>query len=210
MNNNILITIGRQIGAGGLDVASKVAEKLGIELYDKNLLNLTAQGSGLSADVLEKKDEKPVPANRFAKFLGLRGSNYTDLQIYSSGSVLSEDELFKIQSTVIGQLADEASGVFVGRCADYILRGRDGLLTFFLTADMPDRIARIASKRGIAEDEAEKFIQTEERRRREYYGYYTFKEWGDSSSYDICLNTSRIGIDATADLIISLYHQIYG
>ena len=208
--SNILITIGRQIGSGGLEIASKVAEKLGIELYDKNLLNLTAKGSGLSADVLEKKDEKPVPANRFAKFLGLRGSNYTDPQFYSAGSVLSEDELFKIQSSVIEQLADEASGVFVGRCADYILRGRDGLLTFFLTADMLDRVARIASKRGITEEEAEKFIQIEERKRKEYYGYYTFKEWGDSSSYDICLNTSRIGVDAAANLIISLYHQIYG
>lgn len=210
MNSNILITIGRQIGAGGLEVASKVAEKLGIELYDKNLLSLTAQDSGLSADVLEKKDEKPVPANRFAKFLGLRGSNYTDPQIYSSGSVLSEDELFKIQSTVIEGLADEASGVFVGRCADYILREREGLLTFFLTADLPDRIARIAAKRGLSEEEAEKFIQVEERKRKEYYGYYTFKEWGDSSSYDICLNTSRFGIEKTADLIISLYHSIYG
>ena len=210
MENNILITIGRQIGAGGLEVAEKVAGKMGIELFDKNLLSLAAQKNGLSADLFEQKDEKPVSSNRFAKFLGLRSSNYTDSQIYNPGGLLSDDDIFKEQSKVIWKLSAQASGVFVGRCADYILRRREGLLTVFLTADLPDRVARIAAKRGISEAEAEKFIQTEERKRKEYYNYYTFKEWGGSSSYDICLNTSRLGIEKTADLIISLYHSIYG
>jgi cytidylate kinase len=92
----------------------------------------------------------------------------------------------------------------VGRCADYVLRDREGMLSVFITADWEDRIARIVEKRGMSPREAEKFIYQGERRRASYYNYYTFKEWGDSASYDLCLNSSRFGIKGCVDIIISM------
>lgn len=203
MESQILITLGRSIGAGGLEIAHKLSERLGIKVYDKELIEIAAKKSGLSKDVFEKTDEKPAPAGRFARFLGQRSSNYIDAG-YTLDSTISEDGLFKTQSDIIRQLADEGSGIFVGRCADYVLRDRKGMLSIFINADKRDRIARIAAKQGLSEKEAEKYIDQGERRRTSYYNYYTFKEWGDSSSYDLCLNSSRFGIDGCVDIIISL------
>ena len=179
MESQILITLGRSIGAGGLEIAHKLSERLGIKVYDKELIEIAAKKSGLSKDVFEKTDE-------------------------TLDSTISEDGLFKTQSDIIRQLADEGSGIFVGRCADYVLRDRKGMLSIFINADKRDRIARIAAKQGLSEKEAEKYIDQGERRRTSYYNYYTFKEWGDSSSYDLCLNSSRFGIDGCVDIIISL------
>lgn len=203
MERKTLITLGRSIGAGGLEIAHKLSERLGIKVYDKELIEIAAKKSGLSEDVFEKTDEKPAPAGRFARFLGQRSGNYIDAG-YTLDSAISEDGLFKTQSDIIRQLADEGPGIFVGRCADYVLRDREGLLSVFISADKQDRIARIAEKQSLSDKEAEKYIDQGERRRTSYYNYYTFKEWGDSSSYDLCLNSSRFGIDGCVDIIISL------
>ena len=210
MDDSIIITIGRQIGSGGLLVAKLVAEEFGIDVYDKNLLMLTAKESGLAPEVFDDKDEKPGALGRFARLIGIRGSVYNDSQLYSNRSVLSEDELFALQSSMIRELAAKGSGVFVGRAADYVLRDNPRLMSVFITADLDDRIAREAERKGISELEAEKIITDAERKRSSYYNYYTFKKWGDSASYDICLNTSRFGLEGTAALIVQMYRECRG
>ncbi|MBR5670916.1 MAG: cytidylate kinase-like family protein [Bacteroidales bacterium] len=195
MERQIIITLGRRIGAGGLEIASKLAERLGVKVYDKELIKIAARHSGISADLFEKNDERPIPKGRFARFFE---------QDYTQENAISEDGLFRTQSDIIRQLADEGSGIFVGRCADYVLRDREGMLSVFITADKADRIARIMEKDGLTAREAEKYIDQGERRRTSYYNYYTFKEWGDSASYDLCLNSSRFGIDGCVDCIIEM------
>jgi len=210
MDDTILITIGRQIGSGGLQVAKLVAAELGIDVYDKNLLMLTAKESGLAPEVFDASDEKPGALGRFARLLGIRGSVYSDSQMFSERSVMSEDELFSLQSGMIREIAAKGSGVFVGRAADYVLREHPRMMSVFITADLQDRISRVAERRGISDVEAERFIAEAERKRSNYYNYYTFKKWGDSASYDICLNSSLLGIEATAALIVQIYRQCRG
>ena len=204
MERQIIITLGRRIGAGGLEIAHTLADSLGIKVYDKELIEIAARESGLAPDFFEKTDEVPASKGRFARFFGQRSSNYVDTRSYVQDSAISEDGLFKTQSDIIRQLADAGSGVFVGRCADYVLRDREGMLSVFITADWEDRVARIVEKRGLSEKEAEKYIDHGERRRASYYNYYTFKDWGDSASYDLCLNSSRFGIKGCVDIIISM------
>lgn len=210
MDDTILITIGRQIGSGGLQVAKLVAAELGIDVYDKNLLMLTAKESGLAPEVFDASDEKPGALGRFARLLGIRGSVYSDSQMFSERSVMSEDELFSLQSSMIREIAAKGSGVFVGRAADYVLREHPRMMSVFITADLQDRISRVAERRGISDVEAERFIAEAERKRSNYYNYYTFKKWGDSASYDTCLNSSLLGIEATAALIVQIYRQCRG
>ena len=193
MERQILITLGRRIGAGGLEIAALLSERLGIKVYDRDLIKIAAQESGLSADLFEKNDEKPVTKGRFARFFE---------QDYVHENAISEDGLFQTQSDIIRKLAEQGSGIFVGRCADYVLRDKENMLSVFITADMADRIARIAQKDEMNKKQAEKFITQGERQRASYYNYYTFKEWGDSASYDLCLNSSRFGIEGCADYII--------
>ena len=195
MERKVIITLGRRIGAGGLEISYKLADRLGIKVYDKELIKIAAKHSGISADLFEKNDERPVPKGRFARFFE---------QDYTQENAISEDGLFRTQSDIIRQLAEEGSGIFVGRCADYVLRDHAGMLSVFITADKKDRIARIMEKDGLSAREAEKYIDHGERRRTSYYNYYTFKEWGDSASYDLCLNSSRFGIDGCVDCIIEM------
>ena len=207
MDPKTLITIGRQIGSGGLQVAKMVAEKLGVEVYDKNLLMITARESGIAPDFFDKRDEKPSVLGRFARFVGLRGSVYADSGIYSDAGSLSGDDMFALQSNVIRSIADKGSGVFVGRAADYVLRDYPHLMSVFITADAEYRIARVMERENLSHAEAERFISEAERKRASYYNYYTFKKWGDAASYDLCLNTSRFGLEAAADLIVELYRS---
>ena len=210
MDDKCLITIGRQIGSGGLQVAKLVAAELGIDVYDKNLLMLTAKESGLAPEVFDASDEKPGALGRFARLLGIRGSVYSESQMYSERSVISEDELFSLQSGMIREIAAKGSGVFVGRAADYVLREDPHMMSVFITADLEDRIARVAERRGVSDVEADRFIAEAERKRSSYYNYYTFKKWGDSASYDICLNSSLLGVEATAELIVEIYRKCRG
>ena len=100
--------------------------------------------------------------------------------------------------------------MFVGRAADYVLREDPHMMSVFITADLEDRIARVAERRGVSDVEAERFIAEAERKRSSYYNYYTFKKWGDSASYDICLNSSLLGVEATAELIVEIYRKCRG
>ena len=205
MNNyshNFAVSVGRQLGSGGRNVALAISRKMGISFYDKEIITQAAKDSGLAPECFEKVDEKPS----FPIVGGLTGMN---LPFYSTGVLntdyyLGNNNLFQIQSRTVEMLAENGPGVFVGRCADYILRDHPRLLTVFITATMEDRIKRLSKLLSITADEAAARIKECDRRRAEYYNYYTFKKWGDAASYQLCLSTSLFGEEETADLIVSI------
>lgn len=192
----MIITIGRQIGSGGREIAQKLAEKFGCTLYDKELLSIAARESGFSEHFFEENDEKK---GFFRSLLPSAGRTFSMGNIYRSE--FSDDSLFQFQSDAILKAADEGSCVFVGRCADYVLRERDDVVNVFVTANIDDRIRRVKERRDCDDDRARRLIEKGESRRASYYNYYTGKRWGDSASYDLCVNSSMLGIDATTQFI---------
>lgn len=190
----IHINIGRQFGSGGSLVAQALGAKLGIPVYDNELIAKAAEESGFSRDLFAKSDEK---RNIFSI-----SSFFTSGRYVIADNYVSDNDLFRIQSDVIRKLADEGSAIFIGRCSDYILRDRD-CTDVFITAPEEIRVARVAQREGIPEDEAAKLVRTKDRTRETYYNYFTFGNWGVASNYDLCLDSSILGIEATADLIIA-------
>lgn len=196
MENNIIINIGRQLGSGGRIIARKLADDLGCNFYDRELLNLAAKESGFCEKVFEQNDEK----KGFFKSLFnvhvpyMAGNNFCD-------NGLSQESLFLFQSEAIRKAAASGSCVFVGRCADYVLRDFKNTVSVFITADMDHRIQKICRRRGCTRAEARKIIEQGENCRASYYNYYTGKKWGDSRSYDLCVNSSILGLDGTAEFI---------
>ena len=191
MESHLIISIGRQIGAGGLGVARLLSQELGLKVYDKELLACVARESGLDATVFEQRDEHSSRGMRTALqgFRSLLG-NYNRT---GTNTVMTEEQLFKIQSEVMRDIAAREDCIIVGRCADYILRDEPRLATFFIAADLETRVKNLMSVGGKTEEEARRFIETGDRKRAEYYNYYTFKRWGDSASYDLCIDSSRLG-----------------
>ena len=195
MDKKIIITVGRQIGSGGRDVAKLLAEMFDCRLYDRELLNLAAKESGFSEKFFEQNDEH----KGFFKSMFQMHRSFAECSFYRNE--FSQENLFKFQSDAIVRAASESSCVFVGRCADYILRDIPGKVDVFITADIDDRIARVVERKGCSCEQAAKMIANGESDRASYYNYYTGKRWGHSDSYDLCVNSSILGIEGTAKFI---------
>ncbi len=198
MEEKYVITIGRQLGSGGKSVGELLANRLKILCYDKELIQIASKESGVGKEFFEQADEKP-------SFSFIRG--LFDLSSYGKGdfftnNYLSNESLFKIQSDVIRTLAEKQSCIFVGRCANYILRDHPRLLSVFISADIKDRIRRITEQQNLSENKAKALIEQTDRKRAEYYNYYSNNIWGMSTSYDLCINSSVFGIEETAASII--------
>lgn len=199
---HFVLTIGRQLGSGGRSVAKIVAAHYGINVYDKKLIDMVAEESGLSKTFFEQADEHVSRSFLHFLFAG-RGTDS-----HHAESPLSNDALFRMQSDVIRQLATRESCIILGRCADYILRDDPDLISVFFTADMADRTQRYAQHDGTTPDEARPIIEKGDRQREDYYGYYTNRRWGDAANYQFCMNTSVLGIEATAQLLISYIDRV--
>lgn len=203
MADNFIISIGRQIGAGGLETAEKLAKEFGIKMFDKNLLQEVAKESGLNPEIFAEKDEK-ASRGRLGALSSFRNMIGGGSQGGTSGNntIMSEESLFKVQSDVMRKIADRQSCIIVGRCADYVLRGHERMLSVFITASLEWRITRVMQSNGLSEADARRYIEQKEKKRAEYYNYYTFKKWGDSASYDLCLDSSKLGgTDAVVEVI---------
>ena len=191
---HILINIGRQFGAGGKGVADLLGKRLGIPVYDNELLQKAAAESGFSPAFFKKNDEKRR-LFRFGSLFGLnRASSYAP-------SGIDETELFKYQSDAIRKIAEQGNAIFLGRASDYVLRDME-CLDVFICAPMEDRVARVCQRTGMTAEEAEKFIVKKERARRDYYNFFTLGNWGVASNYDLCLDSSLVGLDGCVDLIV--------
>ncbi len=196
MKKHFIINVGRQLGSGGRLIAGRIAQDFDIKFYDKEILSLAAKESGFSEKFFERNDEhKGFMKVLFSPFAPLMGNG----DPYANQ--LSDESLFKFQSDAIRKAATEHSCVFVGRCADYILRDFPNCVNIFITADMPDRIKRLSELLGISEKEAEKRCLDGDEKRAKYYNYYCAKTWGCADSYDLCINTSATGIDTTSDIV---------
>lgn len=193
MEKKIIISIGRQFGGGGLAVAHELGQKLGIPVYDKEIINKAAQDSGFSAEVFMERDER----KSLFSFSAIFANRFSETENY-----MSDRGIFKMQSETIMKIAEQGSAVIVGRCSDYILRDRTDILSVFLTSPAEVRVQRIAERCGISIEEAERLIEEKDSKREEYYNYYTFGDWGKASTYDLCIDSSILGIEGTADMII--------
>ncbi|MDR1593433.1 MAG: cytidylate kinase-like family protein [Prevotellaceae bacterium] len=207
MNNNIIISIGRQFGSGGGEVGKKLANKLNIAYYDRELLAIAAQESGLCPEVFEKADERESSGLSHALSLG-----FSPLGMYiPCDDILSNEKLFLLQSETVRNLAEKESCVIIGRCSDYILRNHPGCLSFFIHNTLNNRVKHIAERENVSEARAKELIAKIDKSRAAYYNYYTNKQWGVASSYNFSIDVSVLGTDGTVaflnDLIIRKFKQ---
>lgn len=195
MSANYVINIGRQLGSGGKEIGEKLASRMGIGFYDKELINLASEESGLCREFFEKADEK-ASQSIIGGLFGMRFPFISDSSIPYT-NCLSNDALFKIQSDVIRRLASERSCLFVGRCADYILREHPRCVNIFISSSSQERMARLCRIHSIAQEEAEEMMNKSDKKRSEYYNYYSYKTWGAASTYHLCIDSSALGIEET-------------
>jgi len=203
MNEKFVINIGRQLGSGGRQIGEKLATRFGIAFYDKELIQLASKESGLGKEFFENADEKKSHSI-IGGLLGLRTNISNEVYV---NNYLSNETFFKIQSDIIRELAEEKSCVFVGRCADYILRDHPRCINVFITADTKDRVKRVALDKNITHEKAQEVIEKTDKKRSEYYNYFSNKTWGVAESYHLCINSSVLGIDETVDFISQFVKQ---
>jgi cytidylate kinase len=206
MGSNLIICVGRQLGSGGCEIARMLAKEFDCKFYDSELINMAAERSGFSPSIFKTQDEshgvlKSI-LDGFSGRLGRMSENFYDNSI-------SQESLFQIQSEAIFKAAKEENCVFVGRCADYILRKHEKLFSVFITANDDERRKVVANRMGCDENVAAKYIAKKERQRADYYNYYTSKKWGAAESYDMCINSSLLGLERTAALIAQVIRSTF-
>lgn len=197
-----VITIAREFGSGGREIAEKVAEKLNFKFYDKEQIVKVAKENGIDTELFEQVDE-----NHMDKFWFTVSKMAYDIPSDSNSFDIkvSNDKMFMIQSDTIRELAKKGSAVFVGRCASYILRSKAKKI--FIIAEMDDRVKRIEKRYKLSKDEAKKLIEVADKKREKYYDYYTNSKWNDVKNYDLVINVSDTGIDGAVEKIIKLVKE---
>ena len=205
MSNNVVITIARQYGSGGREIGERVAETLGIRTYDRELITMAAENSGLHEDVLLHADE--TATNSLLYTLAM-GSNAFGVAGHFGYHVPINDKLFVLQSDVIREAAEREPCVIVGRAANYVLRDNPRLLSVFVYADLPDRKRRVMERHDVSESKAMDVINKTDRRRSSYYNYYTGNKWGKLTEYDLAINSSLLGIDGSAAVIATMAKRL--
>lgn len=195
-----IITIGRQCGSGGHTIGKKVAERLEVPFYDKKLVEIVAERSGLSPETVRREGEYSTSSSLLTS-AGTRG--YSAYNASRREDMTLPDQINAYQTELIKELADKGSCVIVGRCADYILQGRKDCFHVFITGELPDRAVRVIEEHGIAADAARSHVKDRDRKRSSYYKHITDQVWGMAANYDLCLNSSKLGIDRCVDLILA-------
>lgn len=201
-HNNFALCIGRSFGSGGLKLALALQERLGVKVYEKNILDKAAEDANIRKALFEKADEQ----NKFnmpivyGPGLGIPNSFF----IYSN-NYLSNEHLFTMQAETIERLSEQESAIFVGRCADYVLRDHPQLLTIFVADTLESRVQKVMKRLSLeSEDEALSEIEKADKKRSEYYTFYTSRNWGEANNYDLCLRLSNIGTDYAVNIIVEL------
>lgn len=195
---NTVITIGRQFGSAGHEIGSKLAEKLGIVCYDKDLIKRVSKESGLCPEILENNDERPTNSFLYNLVMdtysfGMTTSNYVDMPL--------SHKVFLAQFDTIKKVASEGPCIIVGRCADYALADFDNCVRVFIYGNIEKRIERIKNKYNLTEKEAKELISKKDKQRSSYYNFYSTKKWGSAETYDLCIDSTVIGVDGTVELI---------
>lgn len=202
---HIIINVGRQLGSGGHDIGRMLALDFQAKYYDRELMNLAAKESGFSEKFFEENDEKK---GFFKGLFNVQTSHLSGGSMYKTN--FSQESLFQFQSEAIIKAAREGSCVFVGRCADYVLRDFGNTVNIFISAPMSFRIEQIMNKQHLDSEAARKFIEQKESKRAAYYNYYTGKKWGAAESYDLCIDSSILGILDTEKMIADFIRKRFG
>lgn len=202
---NFVITIGRELGSGGKSIGELMAKELGIPVYDRRLIMMAAQESGLAPEVFEKADETPNNSFMAQIFRSLSTPFASFSSLYSNS--MSKESLFQVQADIIRQKAAQESCIIVGRCSDYILREHPRHIDIFVRANYEDRVAQLVRRHGCTEKEAKELIERIDEIRSDYHNFYAETNWGDSRAYDICVNSSLLGIEGTAHLLLNFVKQ---
>ena len=191
---NKVITISREFGSGGREIGIKLAEKLNIPFYDKELISMAAKQSSFAEHVLESAEEK--------------APDFFAYSVYSVYSMPMSDQVFLMQSKIIKQLAEKGPCIIVGRCADYVLKEM-GSVNIFIYADIKSRIERkIKQNIGVAPEKMEEHIRSVDKKRKKYYTHYTGQNWGLAENHHLCVNSTEIGIDGCVEVILSYLSQL--
>lgn len=193
----LYVTIGRQFGSGGREIGKKVAEALGVPYYDRELLAVAAQESGLSHEFLKNYDEKPTNSFLYSLVMGqqhlMPGVQGTSVEQLASNA----------QREAVRSVAEKGSCVIVGRCADYILRDKPGLVRVFICAEQETRIQRVCRRDGVSEKEAQDKLRRMDKTRAAYYSFHTDRKWGAAENYDLCINSSCWDVETAVEMILS-------
>jgi len=195
---NTVVTIGRQYGSAGREIGEKVADYFGIKCYDKELLTRAAKESGFCEEMLHNHDERPTSSFLYNLVMdtysfGYNTASFVDMPI--------SQKVFLAQFDTIKKIASEGPCVIVGRCADYALSEFKNSIHLFIYADEASRIKRISEKYDLSEAKARDMITKKDKQRQSYYNYYSSKKWGRADSYDLCIDSSVLGIEGTVKLI---------
>ena len=198
---NTIITVGRQFGSGGREIGELVAQHFGIKCYDKELLSRAAKESGFCEEMIQNHDERPTNSFLYNLVMdtysfGYNASSFVDMPI--------SHKVFLAQFDTIKKIADEGPCVIVGRCADYALSDYDNVLNLFIYADEDAKIRRIKERFEDVktDDQAKDMMNKKDKQRQSYYNYYSSKKWGRADSYDLCINSSKLGLEGTVKFII--------
>ena len=191
-----IITVARGMGSGGRTIAKMLSEDLNYKYYDKDLIKLASEESGINEAFFGRVDEKLKGA-----FLRKNGVYKGQLLKPDDPGFVSDKNLFNFQAKVIKELAEREAAIIVGRCADYILKGKDELIRIFIYCDMETAVKNVIDMYGISEKEAKKVIERTDKQRSDYYSYYTGNNWENARNYDICLDTSRMSYDTCVEII---------
>lgn len=198
--DNVVITIARQYGSGGKTIGEMLADKLGVHFYNKELMKLASEDSGISEALFINADEK-VKNTRLFKIAQNVYSG--ELIPPESDDFTSTDNLFNYQAKIIRKLAEEESCVIVGRCADFVLKDYVNVLSVFVHAPHDFCMEQAAKKHSMSARELDRFIQKTDKHRAEYYKYHTGREWTDARNYDLCLDSSKLGFERCVEEIIA-------
>lgn len=197
---NKIYTIGREFGSGGKDVGEALAKRLGIKLYDKELLQRAAKDSGFCEEIFENHDERPTNSFLYSLVMDTYSSSG-----YASAPFLDmplNHKVFLAQFDTIKKIAAQESCVIVGRCADYALADNPDCINIFIHSDMDSRIKMVSKRGNVTENKAKDMIQKQDKQRSSYYNYYTSKKWGDSNNYHLTLDAGKLGIEGCVEMIL--------
>ena len=196
---NTIITIGRQYGSGGREIGKILSERYQIKYFDKELLSRAAKESGFCEEMLKNHDERPTNSFLYNLVMdtysfGYNSASFVDMPI--------SHKVFLAQFDTIKKIAKEEPCVIIGRCADYALSEFKNCLNLFIYADEDAKLKRIMERNNVSEDKAREMMNTKDKQRQSYYNYYSSKKWGRADSYDLCINSARLGIEGTVNLIM--------
>lgn len=188
----MIITVSRQYGSGGTELAKEIAKRLDIPFYDKSIIDMTAKESGFDPEFIKRTETSVTSSLLYNLAVG---------SIYAQPLT---DQLYAAECKVVRNVAAKGDGVIVGRCADYILRDEPNVLKIFVHSTTEDRVKRVCERKGVSENEAKELMKKNDKNRSKHYKYYTDRTWGAGQNYDLCINMAVCGVEKAADIIVSL------